>query len=123
MREKIERWKLELDRLTTKQADINQRIKELRRKIDEAERELQIKENEKIAELVREVLGEASLEKYKDKLMRLNRVEVKKTDTDFEAAETDIEMEQAHADAEFVTAAAEPADYFELPDYHQDGEK
>ena len=72
MREKIKKWQEEIERITERQKEMNQRsakqIGQLRKKIQEAELLILREENQMIANAVRETYGEVtpeSLEKFK----------------------------------------------------------
>ena len=90
MTEKIKKWEEEIERITIKQKEMNQksneRIRELRKKIEEAESVIRREENLKIAEAFREVFGEyneKTLADFKNKLKSIKSVpeEVSHTDT------------------------------------------
>lgn len=66
MREKIKKWEEEIEKIAEKQKEMNaksgERIRELRRKIQEAEQILLMENNQMIAKAVREVYGEVNEE-------------------------------------------------------------
>ena len=66
MKEKIKKWEEEIEKTAEKQKEMNakssERIRELRKKIQEAEQALLMENNQMIAKAVREVYGEVSEE-------------------------------------------------------------
>lgn len=66
MREKIQKWEEEIEGILERQKEMNAKynntVRELRKKIQEAERELTLKNNELIAETVRAIYGEVNEE-------------------------------------------------------------
>lgn len=70
MEERIRKWEEEIARIAEKQKEMNQksseRIRELRKKIQEAEQAITLENNRLIAEAVREVYGEMDKNKIED---------------------------------------------------------
>lgn len=66
MKEKIEQWQKELDKIATKQKEMNQKYNEqtrnLQEKIREGKKIIEIQKNQMIADVVREFYGEVNLE-------------------------------------------------------------
>lgn len=75
MKEKIRRWEEEIDKIILKQKEMNakynERVRELRKKIEKGKSQLRREENEMIAETYREIYGEFdmnSFEEFKNKM-------------------------------------------------------
>lgn len=66
MKEKIKKWEEEIEKTVEKQKEMNlksnERIRELRKKIQEAEQAMLLENNQMIAQAVREVYGEVDEE-------------------------------------------------------------
>lgn len=97
MREKIKKWEEEIEKIAEKQKEMNvksgERIRELRKKIQEAEQILLMENNQMIAKAVREVYGEVNeetLETFK-RQMQAMRNEGKQKQSD--AGGEDVHME------------------------------
>lgn len=78
MKEKIQKWEEEIERIAEKQKEMiqksNERIRELRKKIQEAQAALELETNKRIAETVREVYGDVDeelLAAFKEQLLRM----------------------------------------------------
>lgn len=90
MKEKIKKWEEEIEKTVEKQKEMNlksnERIRELRKKIQEAEQAMLLENNQMIAQAVREVYGEVdeeTLEIFKRQM---------------QAAKAGLEKEQADDD-------------------------
>lgn len=70
MEERIRKWEEEIARIVEKQKEMNQksseRIRELRKKIQEMEQAITLENNRLIAEAVREVYGDIDKNKIED---------------------------------------------------------
>lgn len=78
MEEKIKKWEQEIERIAERQKEMNaksnEQIRELRKKIQEAQVIVARENNQMIADVVREVYGEVSrenLETFKRKIQEL----------------------------------------------------
>lgn len=78
MEEKIKKWEKEIGKILERQKEMNaksnERIRELRKKIQEAEQQAVQENNQLIADAVREIYGEVSrdsLETFKRKIQLL----------------------------------------------------
>lgn len=78
VKEKIKKWEEEIERIAEKQKEMNtksnERIRELRKKIQETEQLLRLENNQMIADAVREIYGEVdgeALEAFKRKIQSL----------------------------------------------------
>lgn len=90
LKEKIKKWEEEIEKTVEKQKEMNlksnERIRELRKKIQEAEQAMLLENNQMIAQAVREVYGEVdeeTLEIFKRQM---------------QAAKAGLEKEQADDD-------------------------
>lgn len=70
LREKIRKWNEEIETISKKQKEMarrnNERIRELQKKIQDANEKLLLEENQKIADTVREIYGDMTPEKLED---------------------------------------------------------
>jgi len=78
VKEKIKKWEEEIDKIAEKQKEMNaksgERIRELRKKIQEAEQTLLVENNQMIAKAVREVyseVNEETLEIFKQQMQTI----------------------------------------------------
>lgn len=78
MKEKIQKWEEEIEKILERQKEMNQknndRIRELRKKIQEAEEHMEQENNRLIADAVREIYGEVdgeTLEAFKRQIRLL----------------------------------------------------
>ncbi len=66
MEEKIRKWQEEIERITDRQREMNQnyneKIRELKRKIAEAEEQIKKEQDRQIAQMVRETYGQITPE-------------------------------------------------------------
>ncbi len=66
MKEQIKKWEDEIEKITERQKEMiernNVRIRELRKKIQNAEQEMLLENNQLIADTVRDIYGEVSKE-------------------------------------------------------------
>lgn len=66
MKEQIQKWEEEIERIAERQREMveknNARIRDLRKKIQEAETQIALENNRMIAETVRDIYGDVSAE-------------------------------------------------------------
>ena len=66
MEERIRKWQEEIERITIRQKEMNQsyneKIRELKRKIEEAREQIKMEQDQQIARMVRGAYGQITLE-------------------------------------------------------------
>lgn len=85
MKEKIRKWEDEIAQIVNKQREMtqkyNDRIRELRKKIQQAQAEQELATNQRIAETVREIYGDVDDETIavlKEQLIRMKEEKIEK---------------------------------------------
>lgn len=82
MKEKIRKWEEEIEKILTQQKEANnkynERVRELRKKIEIAEHQMTLENNQLIADVVRTVYGEVTeenIETFKRQMMSVSNKE------------------------------------------------
>lgn len=82
MKEKIKKWEEEIEKILIQQKEANnkynERVRELRKKIEAAERQMTLENNQLIADVVRMVYGEVTeenIEAFKRQMMSVSNKE------------------------------------------------
>lgn len=82
MKEKIKKWEEEIEKILAQQKEANnkynERVRELRKKIETAEHQMTLENNQLIADVVRTVYGEVTeenIETFKRQMMSVSNKE------------------------------------------------